>query len=175
MSYQINDKNVILGDSNSDLFISNNNKLKETMMLFNLVNVISKPTISTAHSNTLLDPIIISDTMNYTYSDVLKISDNDATLAVLQCPKSVVGSLKREVWLYDKVDQHNCIEKQEIVDWRTVLCQIDDVNGMCNQFTKTFLELAREYNPTTTVIVRYNDKPWFTSEIRKESGTDFVK
>ena len=64
MGYQINDNNVILGDSNSDLFISNNNKLKETMMLFNLVNVISKPTISTAHSNTLLDPIIISDTMN---------------------------------------------------------------------------------------------------------------
>jgi hypothetical protein len=74
---------VILGDLNSDLFIANNNKLIETMMLFNLVNIISKPTRITAHSNTLLDPIMISDTMNYIYSDVLKIpseiSDHDAS------------------------------------------------------------------------------------------------
>jgi hypothetical protein len=40
------------------------------MMLFNLVNIISKLTRITAHSNTLLDPIIISDTMNYIYSEV---------------------------------------------------------------------------------------------------------
>jgi hypothetical protein len=33
------------------------------MMLFNLVNIISKPTRITAHSNTLLYPIIISDVM----------------------------------------------------------------------------------------------------------------
>jgi hypothetical protein len=56
MGYQLNDNIVILGDLNSDLFIANNNKLIETMMLFNLVNIISKPTRITAHSNTLLDP-----------------------------------------------------------------------------------------------------------------------
>ena len=83
VGYQINDNIVILGDLNSDLFITNNNKLIETMMLFSLANIISKPTRTTAHSNTLLDPIIISDTMNYLYSDVLKIpseiSDHDAS------------------------------------------------------------------------------------------------
>jgi hypothetical protein len=41
---KVNDNIVILGDLNSDLFIANNNKLIETMMLFNLVNIISKPT-----------------------------------------------------------------------------------------------------------------------------------
>ena len=69
MGYQVNDIIVILGDLNSDLFIANNNKLIKTMMLFNLINIISKPTRITAHSNILLDPIIISDTMNYIYSD----------------------------------------------------------------------------------------------------------
>ena len=72
MGYQVHDNIVILGDFNSDLFIANNNKLIETMMLFSLVNIISKPTRITEHSNNLLDPIIISDTMNYIYSDVLK-------------------------------------------------------------------------------------------------------
>jgi hypothetical protein len=56
---------VILGDFNSDLSIANNNTLIETMMMFNLVNIISKPTRITDYSNTLLVPIISSDTINY--------------------------------------------------------------------------------------------------------------
>ena len=82
--------------------------------------------------------------MNYIHSDVLKIpseiSDHDASVAFLQCSKSVSVSFKREVWLYDKVDKQKCIEKLEIVDWITLLCQFDDVDDICNQFTKTFLE-----------------------------------
>jgi hypothetical protein len=74
MGYHVNDNIVILGDLNFHLFIANNNKLIETMMLFYLVNIISKPTRTTAHSNTLLDPIVINDTMNDIYSDVLKIT-----------------------------------------------------------------------------------------------------
>ena len=76
---------MIVGDLNSDLFITNNNKLIETMMLVSWANIITKQTRITARSNTLLDPIIISDTMNYIYSDVLKIpseiSDHDASVA----------------------------------------------------------------------------------------------
>jgi hypothetical protein len=87
MGYQVNDNIVILGDSNSDLFIANNNTLIETMMMFNLVNIISKTTRITDHSNTLLDPIIISDTINYIYSDVLnepsEISNHDASVGFL--------------------------------------------------------------------------------------------
>ena len=69
MGYQVNDHIVILGDFNSDLSIVNNNTLIETMMMFNFVNIISKTTIITDHSNTFLYPIIISDTINYIYSD----------------------------------------------------------------------------------------------------------
>jgi hypothetical protein len=46
-----------------------------------------------------------------------------------------------------KSDKEILIEKLEIVDWITLLCQFDDVDNMCNQFTKTFLELARECIP----------------------------
>jgi hypothetical protein len=181
MGYQVHDNIVILGDFNSDLFIANNNKLIETMMLFSLVNIISKPTRITEHSNNLLDPIIISDTINYIYSDVLKIpseiSDHDASVAFLQCPKSVAGSFKREVWLYDQVDQQKCIDKLEMVDWITLLCQFDDIDDMCNQFTKTFLELARECIPTNTVTVRLGDKRGSLVKSGKKyvSGTDLVK
>ena len=40
-----------------------------------------------------------------------EISDHDASVAFLQCPKSVAGSFKQEVWLYDKVDKQKFIEK----------------------------------------------------------------
>jgi hypothetical protein len=102
---------VILGDVNSDLSIANNNTLIETMMMFNLVNIISKTTRITDHSNTLLDPIIISDTINYIYSDVLKepseISNHDASGFFM----SVAVSFKWEFWLYDEVIKQKFIKK----------------------------------------------------------------
>jgi hypothetical protein len=42
-------------------------------------------------------------------------------VAFSRCPKSVAGSFKREVWLYDKVDKQIFIEKLEIVDWIILL------------------------------------------------------
>jgi hypothetical protein len=44
MGYQINQNIILTGDLNSDLFSSRNNKLINTMNLFNLTNVIEKPT-----------------------------------------------------------------------------------------------------------------------------------
>jgi hypothetical protein len=49
----------------------------------------------------------------------------------LQCQKSVAGSFKRVVWLYDKVDKQIFIVKLEIVDWIILLCQFDDVDDIC--------------------------------------------
>jgi hypothetical protein len=86
MAFEINSNVVITGDMKSDLFNTQNNKLSEIMTLFNFKNVINKPTIITAHISTLLDPIIISDTMSSIYSDVLnvpsEISDHDAASSI---------------------------------------------------------------------------------------------
>jgi hypothetical protein len=60
MGYQINQNIILTGDLNSDLFTSHNNKLIDTMNLFNLTNVIEKPTRVTEHSSTLLDPSVHS-------------------------------------------------------------------------------------------------------------------
>jgi hypothetical protein len=70
LAYQVNENIVISGDLNSDLMSLNNNTLIDMMRLFNLKNVIDKPTRVTNHSRTLLDPIIVSDTINYVFSDI---------------------------------------------------------------------------------------------------------
>jgi hypothetical protein len=74
------------------------------MTTFNFRNVIVKPT----RLNNLLDPIIISDTMTPLYSDVFEmpseISDHDAAVAFLKCPKSTSCSFTREIWQYENID-----------------------------------------------------------------------
>jgi hypothetical protein len=61
----------------------NNNKLIDTMRLFSLKNVIEKPTRVTNHSKTLLDHIIVSDTINYVFSDVFKLPASVVILLII--------------------------------------------------------------------------------------------
>ena len=39
---------------------------------------------------------------------------------------------------------------------------------MCNEFTTTFLIIAKDCIPTKEIIVRENDKPWFNNTLRQE-------
>jgi hydroxylamine reductase (hybrid-cluster protein) len=39
---------------------------------------------------------------------------------------------------------------------------------LVEEFTKLFLDIARQSIPTKTITVRNYDKPWFNNEIRKE-------
>ena len=73
-------KNVIvLGDFNEDLLLSNNNNLKNVLLINSLKNVISEPTRGTA----LLDPIIVDFDQTVLDCGVLsipsEISDHKAT------------------------------------------------------------------------------------------------
>jgi hypothetical protein len=108
LAYQVNENIVISGDMNSDLMSLNHNKLIDTMRLFSLKNVIEKPTRVTNHSRTLLDPIIVSDTIKYVFSDGFKLPDNisnhGASVVILKCSKNISRSFKREIWQYQKIN-----------------------------------------------------------------------
>jgi hypothetical protein len=123
-------------------------------------------------NGTLLDPIIISDSVHYSFSDVLKvpsdISDHDASIIFIECPKFQIRSFQREVLLYQRTDHENLSSKLDTVDWNAILSDSDDVDEMCNTFTETFLRVARECIPTIMVIVRNSDRPWFNSQLRRE-------
>ena len=84
-------------------------ELSEIITLFNFKNVINKPTRITAHSSTLLDHIIISVSMSSIYSDVLNVSselsDHDAAVSYIECPNCTTSSFKREILLYDRIDE----------------------------------------------------------------------
>ena len=168
LAHQINENIVISGDLNSNLFNVNNNKLVDLMTTFNFRNVIVKPT----RLNNLLDPIIISDTMTPLYSDVFKmpseISDHDAAVAFLKCPKSTSCSFTREIWQYENIDLELFNNKMNEINWNEMIGFLNDVDDIVEEFTKLFLDIARQSIPTKTITVRDYDKPWFNNEIRKE-------
>jgi hypothetical protein len=87
------------------------------MTTFNFGNVILKST----RLNNLLDPIIISDTMTPLYSDVFmlppEISDHDAAVAFLKCPKPTSCSFTREIWQYDNTNLELFNNKMNEINW----------------------------------------------------------
>ena len=169
LAYQVKENIVISGDLNSDLMSLNNNKLIVMMKLFNFKNVIEKPTRVTNHSRTLLDPIIVSDTINYVFSDVFILPDNiidhDDSVVILQCSKNISRSFKREIWQYKKINYEKFEEKLIEINWNEKLDHLNDVDEICEQFTKCFLKIAQECIPTNIITIRNNDRPWFNNEI----------
>jgi hypothetical protein len=54
------------------------------------------------------------------------------------------------------------------INWNEKIDFLNDVDDMVEEFTKLFLDIARQCIPTKTITVRDYDKPWFNNEIRKE-------
>ena len=54
------------------------------------------------------------------------------------------------------------------INWNEKLCNFDDVDDMCEEFSKTFLQISSVCIPSKTILIREKDKPWFSNEIRKE-------
>jgi hypothetical protein len=106
--------------------------------IFNLKNVIDKPTRISGNTSTLLDPIILSDTLNCNYSDVLKIprhiSDHDAAIAFIKCPKATSRSFTRDIWLYNQTDFVRFNQMLTGINWNEKLCKCDDVDDMLKSY-----------------------------------------
>ena len=67
---------ILLGDFNENLLNENLTHLKNIMLVNNLRNIITTPTRITAHSSTLLDPIIISDNFEFYKSRCYDIDES---------------------------------------------------------------------------------------------------
>ena len=121
LALQGNEYIIITGDLNSNLLCSNNNKLLDLVNIFNLKNVIDKPTRISGNTIILLDPIILSETLNCNYSDVVKtpryISDHDAAIAFIKCPTATSESFTRDIWLYDQADFVRFNQMLTAINW----------------------------------------------------------
>jgi hypothetical protein len=58
------------------------------------------------------------------------ISDHDAAIAFIKCPKATSKSFTREIWLYDQTDFARFNHMLTDINWNEKLCNFDDVDDM---------------------------------------------
>jgi hypothetical protein len=52
------------------------------------------------------------------------------------------------------LNKKKCNKNINEIEWNDKIGNFDDVDDMCNEFTKTFLEIARDCIPTKEIIIR---------------------
>ena len=53
-------------------------------------------------------------------------------------------------------------------DWESLFSNCHSLDEACDKFTAEYISMAKTCIPTRTVTIRPTDKPWMTSELRKE-------
>ncbi|PJE78081.1 hypothetical protein CI610_02987 [invertebrate metagenome] len=162
---------IITGDLNIDFLKPIRGDLCDILSNYNLTNVITEPTRQTDTSSTLLDPIIVSDTVNVVFSDVIEIertiSDHDAVFAIINIPVKIKHYFKRKVWLYDQTDIDKLKVMINSIPWLDRFANLSHVNEMCNFFTEKFLDAVDKCIPSKEIVVRDSDKPWMNGIVRR--------
>ena len=117
-----------------------------------------------------IDPRVISGVyLNVLWQKIPRhISDHDAAIAFIKCPKATSRSFTRDIWLYDQTDFAKFNQMLTDINVNEKLCNFDDVDDMCEEFSKNFLQISSACIPSKTILIREKDKPWFSNEIRKE-------
>ena len=102
---------ILAGDINMDFLTLTNVQLCDCLSLFNLTNVIKKPTRVTPNSSTLIDTIIVSGRCiildSGTISVESEISDHKATYVCLQIPICLSQCYYKDVRKYKNANYNH--------------------------------------------------------------------
>ncbi len=165
-------KLITLGDFNIDFLGRLPVDVEDIINLFGLQNKIYDPTRYGHNSFSLLDPILVTDSVSVLESNTIPIdrtiSDHDPTYIVVDCGFKSGKSFKRKVWLYNRANWELFRDRVSDTDWNDIINQQATVDEACVHFTGTFMNIAQECIPTNMVTIRQNDKIWMTSELRRE-------
>ena len=119
---------VVIGDLNIDFFQQLPPPFYDLITTKNLINVITEPTRICSTRKSLLDPILITDSIQLLEQGTLPventISDHEATFAAFKIPTYINHAYTREIWLYSKANVDAI--KQDIMntDWENLLNNI---------------------------------------------------
>ncbi len=169
---------VLVGDINEDQLNPRMHKFRDILTLNNMINVINIPTRITDQSQTLIDPVCVSDNITVHDSGVLNtppdISDHHGTFIHLNFDIQSPVIYKRKVWYYNRADFNRLNELILATDW-SFISNDSHIDIVCEQFHTKLRELLHTCIPNNLVTVRPNDRPWYNSEIRHTSRQETVK
>ena len=178
------DNIIIMGDFNGgNTFLSSEfplhspisqyeTRLKDEMSVLNFTQLINQPTCFHQSTNTtnLRDLIFVYKQSMIQESGVLPLFsyiDHLPIFASLKIDKpSSIPKRRPQLWDYRRTDIDKLIQQLTDTDWNRLLdCDVDEAT---TNFTETLITAAKSSIPCRTTFSKPNDKPWFTSELRRE-------
>lgn len=161
---------LILGDFNVDLSKVNtmSNDFKQILHSVNLTNIITKYTLITDKSMTMIDLVISSDTSKIVQCGTYEtgISDHDLIFATFNMFKPKFPPKLITVRNYKGVDTEKVKQDLECVPW-DIVSMFEDVDDSLWCWNHLLKDVISEHVKTRKVKVRSNNQPWMTGEIRK--------
>ena len=160
---------IIMGDINADLNTSNGKKLLDICQSQNLSHHINEPTRITDTTASCLDQILTNIPSLVTSTSVeAPICNNDhCTVGInvaFNIPKE--RNFFRHIWLYEKCDISGFRNALLSFNWDTCFSN-KSVNEAAGMWTEAFLNIARTFIPNRVVLIRKNDLPWYSAELRR--------
>ncbi len=158
----------VLGDINADFNTSNGHKLTQLCSSQNLDHLINEPTRITSHSATTLDQIL-TNAPNYVVRTEVNapVSCNDHCTVCLYLNFKIERekSYQRVMWNFNEADFNKFRHALSVYNFDKGFNE-NDVDASCENWTKSFLDIAKATISNRVVTVRPNDSPWFDSKLR---------
>ena len=161
---------ILTGDLNADPTTFSGRKLAAFCNDNNLSVHINEPTRITPNSESILDQFLSNIPDCITDTQVLPpVSVNDHCTAAGKLRFQVMPrkSYQRHTWQYNQANFNLFRQSLAGADWDTCF-ESDDIDVVTRRWTDTLLNIARECIPNKTVTIRQNDKPWYTSDLRRQ-------
>ena len=161
---------IVLGDFNVCMLKDNSrfrNRLTQMLNIFNLQQLIDKPTHVTPTSSTLLDHIYANNSNNISQSGVIETGISDhfmiyCTRKVTRSQADKCNSIKiRSMKHYSK---ELLTEKLQCISWEPVL-QCTEVNEAWEKFRTIVTQVMDDIAPEKEIKIKSRTEPWINNEI----------
>ena len=156
------------GDPSSDLAGATN--LNDFVSLNNLHHHIFDPTrVVPGESETRLDLILTNLPQLVLRAGVgtpVHYNDHRTIYGTLNMTITRRKAFTRNMWLFKEADFDNYRDQLSNTNWD--LCfESNNIDTICDTWTKTFLDISRNNIPNKDVTVRVTDKSWYTTYLRR--------
>ena len=153
---------IILGDFNYNMMTNDNNKKRDTMLHYNLSQVIKDATHFTENSSSLIDLILLSNTANMLTSGIIdnflsdQIRYHCPIIVLLKFLRPSVKTYQQRVWLYPQADFTRYRELLSEYNFKEDIERNTDLEHNVNYITNALIEASEKSIPNKIVTIG----PW---------------
>ena len=158
---------ILIGDFNQDMLLERkSHNIRNIMNIFGLNQIINSPTRVTPNTSTLIDLILVSDSLHCTDKGTIPpfCSDHHAVYFKTNFLTTKTYCYSRKVWQYENADFNLYRQKLRDSDWNIHDKSIDE---QLNCIITNIAQSAEQTIPNKNVKIKPMDLPWFHNDIRK--------